>query len=802
MSNILQDIEEEGMEYLQAVRVEEKVAQGDGILREAPVDAGVLEKVRSQDSVLHHSETGYIQVQEERDRVVDVVHRNGLDEVLLPPLPDINQGIRTVFGSPDSSIGTGKSLGFDSTKDMLINAAHLAKPVAVHESSFDEVQPGCALAADSLVTDPNNSFDLSKALEIPNHDHTNSGNSNILPSLESEIFSNVPSQNSISSLVTTPIANLKRKISNTFNATSNTNVDTTVVISPVLAQQQDFSLCKITSKSSTTKSRSNSISGGRTSRSSSNAAHTVLLPVLNMPLEKSVELSSCTHIQDTSRRSTRKFSVESHNSSSLSILNGLNNNNCNNSSNSNTGSSGNTGESTVNYSSNNSSVTNVIGANGHITASTSSNTSTIMGEGLSKSQSWIPESRKSSSGTFLGQCNELPVDLSSFTYQSVNKTPLLERASSIILRKTSLRKGDMARTVSVPSSPHLGNFQAFRSLHELPYLQNSSSRSLRVKKKELSKDLLISKGFGGVDSKDNISISTDLSRVSSTKSSRFVPFQQPSFGSKVRRGFSRILSGGHSRRTLSQRESDLPHLLPKISSASPDSIYRKFHFPRRALTADFPILSDLGRYEHELSCDDINTHRPKNMIRSNNGEPFRSVSTGGNIRRNNNLMRIQNTQSSVMPEVLQRENSIASTRQTIPPVDSDDVELIFDVEEITGRLPTITITEDFGARHTTPLQTQSNIWHDIAFKPSVDKTTNNGIPESTKNTNKVKLKDYIYTLTNQQMIEDERFVALERAFIDSGWCSQDDFMNLRQKRIAINNKWAERISYYKNKLKA
>ena len=116
-----------------------------------------------------------------------------------------------------------------------------------------------------------------------------------------------------------------------------------------------------------------------------------------------------------------------------------------------------------------------------------------------------------------------------------------------------------------------------------------------------------------------------------------------------------------------------------------------------------------------------------------------------------------------------------------------------DMEALAKKLPIITITEKFGANNTTPLQQQSNVWY---YKASFDewKQTTNKKPSNAS------LKRYIDTLIEQQTIEDARFQVLEQNFKDSGWVSNQELGYLRQKRVIINRQWAERISFYQNKL--
>ena len=134
----------------------------------------------------------------------------------------------------------------------------------------------------------------------------------------------------------------------------------------------------------------------------------------------------------------------------------------------------------------------------------------------------------------------------------------------------------------------------------------------------------------------------------------------------------------------------------------------------------------------------------------------------------------------------------------------NEEDITVDIDEITNTLPAITITEKFGAKNTTPIQTQSNIFLDRAYRErpkALDTNAGDGGLNIERPT-KMSLKEYVDVLVKQQRVEDERFAILERNFSESGWCSQGDLISLKQKRIVINKKWAERISFYQGKLDA
>lgn len=71
---------------------------------------------------------------------------------------------------------------------------------------------------------------------------------------------------------------------------------------------------------------------------------------------------------------------------------------------------------------------------------------------------------------------------------------------------------------------------------------------------------------------------------------------------------------------------------------------------------------------------------------------------------------------------------------------------------------------------------------------------------SSSNSNSSSLKEYIDVLLKQQREEDRKLELVEQKFVTSGWCSQEELTNLKTKRMLINEQWAEKISFYQDKL--
>ncbi|AAS50376.1 AAR011Cp [Eremothecium gossypii ATCC 10895] len=716
------------------------------------------------------------------------------EEALLPPLPDIH-GVGQAFAEPGGvAAGEGYAGGSGSLLQLdggaLGEAAPLGTPIPF-AGSFTTASSPSVIATESLAVYPDSSFDLSKALEIPTHEHGGNGGL-LVAELEG---GSAPGSTPMSPLVSAPMASLKRKISFTFNPGAALGSDSMQALPASVAAQQplDSPLQKTNTKSSTSISRSNSVTGGRTSRSSSNAAHNMLLPTLNTTIESSEESGHQVILEI--KRPARKFSVGSHSSSSVSILNNTSNNSSSSSTNVNNHSIG------INNSRN--------------------STSTTVEENIYKAHPWIGGRKRSSSNLNTSQrdsSGNLVTSASAVTLIS-KKTPLLRRASSMILRKaTSKRDVHQPEAASVPSSPQVGQFIDFASGDSK---SPSHGRSLKPTRSRMILSLrgALSPTSSEFDTDQSslaptmvnaTNIMTPMTSPLTSITSPLTSSEQPSFGSKVKRGFSRIISGGNTRRHIQPTSVNEATLSPRASfQKSTNIIYRgaQMESLQSNCSTDSCPKNSLDGSEYKLPYE--NGGISQSCVR-------RSLSAKralyvGNCRGQSSMIKRQNSQVSTIPggsseketssellpssSTIRRQNSLRSTNTQL--TETGEVEVTVDVDEIVKSLPTITITENFGAKNTTPIQIQSNILLDRAYVLESDRPS--GIGKNYK-PSRITLKEYIAILMNQQMIEDERFEVLEKTFATSGWCSQKDVLNLRSKRVVINRKWAERISYYQSKL--
>ncbi|AET37514.1 uncharacterized protein Ecym_1273 [Eremothecium cymbalariae DBVPG len=756
------------------------------------------------------------------------------EEALLPPLPDIDIGASHMFGAPVETevvdlSDLKESLILDNTErstmhvnsGSLIDVPHLSMPLPLHMNGFRNGFSSDDLVTEPLAADPDDSFDLSKALEMSNHEHSSSSSNQATSSSDVENITGVSTSNPMSPLVSAPMASLKRKISFTFNANSSSNLEGTPGLSStsVVPQQQDSSLIKTSTKSSSNNSRSNSFSGGRTSRSSSNAAYNVLFPTLNATIESSAEQVHHQVIQETSKRSLRKYSAGSHNGSSVSILNNSSSSSSNN---------------------------NILSVAGCHTGN-NYNASTAVGDAIRKSHSWL-SAKKRSSGNLAGSYN---TDVAKGYGTSLSsplvskKTPLLRRASSVILRKAyPKRKGSVGLSSSVPSSPQADQLREQSSLSSpCGYEDFTTANPLKNRiKPSLSAILSPASSdhendyLGSIPAYAPTLIHSGsvLTPATSPILSVTSPISSypPSFGSKVKRGFSRIIGGGQSKPIASQTIESSITPVPSAYSTFQDTVsgsYRTspvdsvfttdelhsigkssidrqgyLRSPDSAIASQSSSLRHVSTKRELLSSVTNNCINPRrNPSNKNQNSQNGSVLLTGSIGQNFNLPK-SNSSSSVCAQ----NSATSATSESSIDLDSSgqfsksEVEVNVDVNALTKNLPTITITENFGAKNTTPIQTQSNILLDKAYISAVNVPSLSKAKSNNNKTRKIPLKEYIHILMSQQMIEDQRFAVLENSFNTSGWCSNDDMLNLRQKRVIINRKWAERISYYQNKLEA
>ena len=375
-------------------------------------------------------------------------------------------------------------------------------------------------------------------------------------------------------------------------------------------------------------------------------------------------------------------------------------------------------------------------------------------------------------------------DSRSFNSSEINipkRVPLLRRASSALLRKRSLRNNGTTVATNSESGGDGDGIHGFAV--NSPILADTRVASLdldaiaRLESRN-KKNLFINTN----DSRPTLSTRESTTSLRSGLSPDPNVNRIPSFSSKVKRVFTRIISSGNINNG-SRKDSPIDS---RMTSGQNDNT---------PISSNDSISMNFG-----LETNSVNEFvEEHNGIRNNNMIPRRSSSV--QRKRISRTRKMSSHSDSIASE---RGNSNGNKtgksqrdRETDESEDGDtDLDMIItdaDMEELSKKKPIITITEKFGANNTTPLQQQSNVWF---YKASFDEWQSS----TNKKPSNASLRKYINVLIEQQTLEDARFQTLEQKLQQSGWVSSQELGYLRQKRVVINRQWAERISFYQNKL--
>lgn len=673
------------------------------------------------------------------------------EELLLPPLPDVETKAALIYQEE-----TGGNLSSVSSSET---------------ESSDTISP----VLDTKNSEPEEtSFDLSQALEIPSHSTTGSSLNKSSPTHNASSYGPQPlSSPSMSS----PKVALKHRFSNSLLSQA-LNQETLLLstgTSPQLMQTGEFPLHKTSTRSSAHTS-SSSIGTRNKSRSNSNA-------VPQFPTtDNSVGSNSGLNVSVGLSKKTSNMS----NTNSASIYNNANTTEVSDKrfldlkklivgQNGNEVGSNSSDISTPSLSSplelTNSPQYEEILYNAPM-ASGSSNLAITGSRSRSNSnintiQNFFSGNSKAPRSSF-----DESSDNRSFTSSEINvskRVPLLRRASSALLRKRSLRQ-------SAENSPDVNTGLGIVSpINDFRMASLDLDAIARLESRN-KKNLFINTN----DSRPTLSSKESTTSLRSTMSNDPHINRIPSFGSKVKRGFTRIMSSGNN---CSRKES------PTSSRILSDNM---LNGNSKGNDAD-AITMNFG-----LDTNSVNEFVEEHNGNKNNLLRKRSSSTFQQRRASRLNKRSSNT-NSIMSERANSGNIVNTRNKQLIDTDDQDLDeedLIItdaDMEALSKKLPTITITEKFGANNTTPLQQQSNVW---CYKTSFDDWKN----ATNKKPSNASLRKYIDILIEQQTLEDARFQALEQNFKQSGWVSSQEIGYLRQKRVVINRQWAERISFYQNKL--
>ncbi|CCE64448.1 hypothetical protein TPHA_0H02450 [Tetrapisispora phaffii CBS 4417] len=394
---------------------------------------------------------------------------------------------------------------------------------------------------------------------------------------------------------------------------------------------------------------------------------------------------------------------------------------------------------------------------------------------------------------------------------SEKRPPLLKRASSALLRKTSMIHISNSNSVQnnnnikndISASPSMSTASSF----EPPTFEQLSDK-LNYIAQTTSNTNNPNFDLQSITSSSYLSRKDDISR-------------NPSIGSRVKRSFSRIISnGGDSvRRVVSNSN---------LRDESPSPIYMKNSNLSSLSTNHINSSERISSMPVRLSGSGRNASMPSNYRRigSHGAGITRSFSATDAIKTSST--NISDSRSSSGRSKSSRTGSLKASSSNngyesnrnnlnnnisqVPDLSKLNINALkVNVEKITKSVPVISVTDDFSSKHSNNYQIQSNIRFDEVYygkannEENVIERTSSPTDENGKLPEKLKeltIKEYINLLIKQQDVEDRRLQYLEESFSKSGWSSANDLELLRMKRVAINKKWADRISFYQNKLDA
>lgn len=817
----LQDIKEE--EDIEMTRLNTNESSSTGKLKESSTSSSSLNNVNDSYGDEHDLKEQYelrISLPESNNEEVKlrVGKGNSRDDLsLLPPLPKTIEHVIDQLGedtesSADES-GSRIMVNEKNNKNKIIrNQSNIITGTTSNIHSHVENDDQLVKNDGDILNNTNDaSFDLSKALEMPATVHNNNTSNNSDSSL------------SLPPIVTSPKVSLKKKFSSVI-------LNAEMSLSTPIPLPQDGSPNEISqlhdSKTHAVRCKSNSNA----------TSFQQILPTLNMAIDATSIDSGHDNTNyhayrgSQERRSLRKFSIGDSSNSSYS----------------------NTSISDellykipppkLNHNSRSRSRSN---SNSNMISSSLS----IEGLNISSTPTTTINTPSTSKISMFGDLN-------------TKKVPLLRRASTAILRKTSLRgtaclsDREIPRSASASTTPILRSssfFEIDMTQRTPPSRKNYCNSINEYDHIEKSTDYF----HGGYEDSpdDELRYVTQLNRASRTAS------RNSSIGSRVKRSFSRIISSGNSvkravssssiKGTLSQQEQEEEQEQEQIQQSNPGMLASSPLFTSSSNTNG-------SSYHNESLNADVNTNDNSNSSKSS---PIRERGKGKEIVNNVTPVSTSTMMSPAASQLMQMSDSVdknqgpscngstmdyfnlsqndinsnvaknkidADRGKPLPLVSeirrntsvrnknnrkklylgnaSNENDVTIDLDKLTQSIPVITVTDNIGSRDCTPIQTQSNISLDEVYagknKISSKQQNFNGadINNENKKPEMMTLREYINVLMRQQQVEDERLAILENSFDDCGWCSREDLMNIKQKRIIISKKWAERISFYQNKL--
>ncbi|CAI4051035.1 uncharacterized protein SKDI_15G1220 [Saccharomyces kudriavzevii IFO 1802] len=344
------------------------------------------------------------------------------------------------------------------------------------------------------------------------------------------------------------------------------------------------------------------------------------------------------------------------------------------------------------------------------------------------------------------------------------KMPFLRRASSALLRKTSVKNStSLTRTHTPLSTPQTFESISKNSQHDPLLIRRSLDTENKLPRRQLS----CSKSYSRLDSDSMVANNYRPSKKVLRTTSNDVEqvYRKTSLGSKIKRGFTRILSDSNSGREAIDQS-------PKIKAVAGPAAS-----PLTSLSTvkSHPITAS-PKEDNRVSIDDVGT---VDLRSTSFSQPSSCV-----ISPSHEEIQSKIPKRSASRKALCRSSSkknILSEQQT------KGSEIYLDKEALKDFVPVLSITEDTHRINRSSLQTQSTIGL------CIDNLRN-------KEGLKLDTKEYVEILTQQQRREDERYAILEMKFASCAWCSDKDLQYLKRKRISMNKIWSDYVRIYREKL--
>lgn len=341
------------------------------------------------------------------------------------------------------------------------------------------------------------------------------------------------------------------------------------------------------------------------------------------------------------------------------------------------------------------------------------------------------------------------------------RPPFLRRASSALMRKASMKMGN--ENASSPMSPVTPLPTPVTAIDKKPYIRSTLGR-------QLSSTSIATDANIDYSGKTGRNVSTPLMRTSS-------------FSHKMKRGLTRIMSTNGS----SARISNKPPAEVVPSRHSQD--FLRHTVPDNNSTIDNYTLRNGSNGDNSdnsvlyMAVDKrYNGAVPKsNSADSANMDYFNFPKTEI-IDPNFKTMAIDmDAWKSQVPVI----NVTDGTSINMPARPRFDTECskVFCLENVN--------VPRHNSNNSTPLSVSTN------SSQAKSNTKEENQPDSIK---VMDLKDYIKFLFKQKTLEDSTYEKIEKQFMESGWCSNSDLVNIRHKRYSVNKKWDDVINFYQSKV--